>query len=146
MCLRLTAAGMLEAERQFRKVIGYRVLRKRWRARPDAPSVADLVDRSFAVIEPVVLWVTDITEHPTGEGKLYCCVVLDAYSRRVVGWSIDASQTAALVTNGLGMAIENRSPRSGTISAFGSRHPVHLLGVHDESQGVGPAGLDGLGR
>ena len=62
-----------------------------------------------------MLWVTDITEHPTREGKLYCCVVLDAYSRRVVGWSIDASQTAALVTNALGMAIENRSPRPGTI-------------------------------
>jgi putative transposase len=88
---------------------------KRWRARPDTPTVADLVDRNFAVIEPDVLWVTDITEHPTREGKLYCCVVLDAYSRRVVGWSIDASQTAALVTNALGMAIENRSPQAGTI-------------------------------
>ncbi len=89
--------------------------RKRWRARPDTPSVADLVDRNFAVIEPDVLWVTDVTEHPTREGKLYCSVVLDAYSRRVVGWSIDASQTAALVTNALGMAIENRSPQAGTI-------------------------------
>jgi putative transposase len=88
---------------------------KRWRARPDTATVADLVDRNFAVIEPDVLWVTDITEHPTREGKLYCCVVLDAYSRRVVGWSIDASQTAALVTNALGMAIENRSPQAGTI-------------------------------
>ena len=80
--------------------------RRRWQARPGTPSVADLVDRNFAVIEPDVLWVTDITEHPTREGKLYCSVVLDAYSRRVVGWSIDASQTAALVTNALGMAIE----------------------------------------
>lgn len=88
---------------------------KRWRARPDTPTVADLVDRNFVVIEPDALWVTDITEHPTREGKLYCSVVLDAYSRRVVGWSIDASQTAALVTNALGMAIENRSPQPGTI-------------------------------
>nr|MBA2447240.1 IS3 family transposase [Chloroflexota bacterium] len=89
--------------------------RRRWQARPDTPSVADLVDRNFAVIEPDALWVTDITEHPTREGKLYCSVVLDAYSRRVVGRSIDASQTAALVTNALGMAIENRSPQAGTI-------------------------------
>ena len=89
--------------------------RKRWRARPNTPSVADLVDRNFTVIEPDVLWVTDVTEHPTREGKLYCSVVLDAYSRRVVGWSIDASQTAALVTNALGMAIESRSPQAGTI-------------------------------
>ena len=59
---------------------------------------------------PDQLWVTDITEHPTREGKVYCAVVLDVYSRRVVGWSIDATQTAALVTNALGMAIANRSP------------------------------------
>ncbi len=48
------------------------------------------------------------TEHPTREGKVYCAVVLDAFSRRVVGWSIDSSQTASLVVNALGMAIENR--------------------------------------
>jgi transposase InsO family protein len=57
---------------------------------------------------PNQLWVTDLTEHPTREGKVYCCVVLDTYSRRVVGWSIDASPTAALVTNALGMAIDGR--------------------------------------
>ena len=50
--------------------------------------------------------MTDITEHPTREGKVYCAVVLDACSRRVVGWSIDAAPTAALVTNALGMAID----------------------------------------
>jgi putative transposase len=43
--------------------------------------------------------VTDITEHPTREGKLYCAAVLDAWSRRLVGWSIDSVATAALVTN-----------------------------------------------
>jgi transposase InsO family protein len=89
--------------------------RRRWRGAPDLPSVADLVDRNFTVAEPDALWITDITEHPTREGKLYCCVVLDAYSRRVVGWSIDANQAAALVTNALGMALENRSPAPGTI-------------------------------
>lgn len=89
--------------------------RRRWQGRSTTPTIADLVDRDFAVIEPDALWVTDITEHPTREGKLYCSVVLDAYSRRVVGWSIDASQTASLVTNALGMAIENRSPRPGTV-------------------------------
>ncbi|GMA36943.1 hypothetical protein GCM10025876_31470 [Demequina litorisediminis] len=57
--------------------------------------------------------MTDITEHPTREGKVYCCVVLDAYSRRVVGWSIDASPTATLVTNALGMAIDTRLGRAG---------------------------------
>ena len=44
---------------------------------------------------------------------MYCAVVLDAYSRRVVGWSIDASQTSALVTNALSMAISNRADSFG---------------------------------
>jgi putative transposase len=59
--------------------------------------------------------VTDITEHPTREGKVYCAVVLDTFSRRVVGWSIDATSTAALVTNALGMAIQTRTPPAGAI-------------------------------
>jgi putative transposase len=58
------------------------------------------------------LWVTDITEHRTYEGNGYCAVVLDTFSRRVVGWSIDSSQTAALVTNALSMAIANRDPQA----------------------------------
>ncbi|MCU1354357.1 MAG: putative transposase, partial [Acidimicrobiales bacterium] len=52
---------------------------------------------------------------PTREGKVYCCVVLDVFSRRVVGWSIDSTQTSTLVTNALGMAISNREPAAGTI-------------------------------
>jgi putative transposase len=82
--------------------------RRKWkRIRPDNIAT-DLVERSFARGGPNQLWVTDITEHPTREGKVYCCVVLDTFSRRVVGWSIDSSPTAALVTNALGMAIESR--------------------------------------
>lgn len=45
------------------------------------------VDRDFARAAPNTLWVTDITEHPTRECKVYCAVVLDVHSRRVVGWS-----------------------------------------------------------
>jgi len=45
------------------------------------------------------------TEHPTREGKVYCAVVLDAFSRRVVGWSISDNPTAALTSNALGMAV-----------------------------------------
>ena len=55
------------------------------------------------------------TEHPTREGKVYCAVVLDTFSRRVIGWSIDSSQTAVLATNALSMAIQNRTPTSDTI-------------------------------
>jgi len=89
--------------------------RPKWRhAKPDQVA-ADLVDRKFSRSGPNQLWVTDITEHPTREGKVYCAVVLDAFSRRVVGWSIDASPTAALVTNALGMAIQTRTPPAGTV-------------------------------
>ena len=52
------------------------------------------MNRDFARTGPNRLWLTDITEHRTREGKVYCAVVLDAFSRRVVGWSIDSSQTA----------------------------------------------------
>jgi transposase InsO family protein len=89
--------------------------RPKWRhAKPDQVA-ADLVDRNFTRTEPNQLWVTDITEHPTREGKVYCAVVLDSFSRRVVGWSIDAAPTAALVTNALGMAIDRRIPPTGAI-------------------------------
>ncbi len=82
--------------------------RPRYRKIPNTPSASDLVNRDFARTEPNRLWLTDITEHRTREGKAYCAVVLDALCRQVVGWSIDSSQTANLVVNALGMAIENR--------------------------------------
>jgi putative transposase len=64
--------------------------RPRWRRAPNLPTPApDLVDRQFVREKRDELWVTDITEHPT---------------RRVVGWSIDSTSTATLVTNALGMA------------------------------------------
>ena len=89
--------------------------RRRWRRpRPELIS-SDLVDRQFRREGLDQLWVTDITEHPTREGKVYCAVVLDACSRRVVGWSIDSSPTAALVTSALGMAIDTRRPPPGTV-------------------------------
>lgn len=93
------------------------VIGRRKRPRIERPNAIalDLVDRSFARRQRDQLWVTDITEHPTREGRLYCCVVLDTFSRRVVGWSIDASPTAALVTNALGMAISSRNPDPGTL-------------------------------
>ncbi|HLI31768.1 MAG TPA: IS3 family transposase [Solirubrobacteraceae bacterium] len=79
-------------------------------ARLSKGNTLDLVRRRFGAQEPDRLWMTDITEHPAREGKLYCCAVLDAFSRMVVGWSIDSSQTALLATNALGMALAQRSP------------------------------------
>lgn len=77
---------------------------------PHAEPAADLVNRRFAVTGPDRLWVTDITEHPTKEGKVYCAAVLDAYSRRIVGWSIAAHMRKELVLDALGMAVLRRRP------------------------------------
>jgi len=88
--------------------------RPKFRKAPNTPTAEDLVNRDFARSEPNRLWLTDITEHPTREGKVYCAVVLDSFSRRVVGWSIDSSQAASLVVNALGMAIDNRQAE-GTV-------------------------------
>jgi transposase InsO family protein len=57
---------------------------------PDAESASDLVNRQFHATAPNRLWLTDITEHPTADGKLYCAAVMDVYSRRIVGWSMAA--------------------------------------------------------
>lgn len=88
---------------------------RRPKSRHQTPTAGDLVNRMFTREQPKRLWVTDITEHRTREGKVFCAVVLDAFSRRVVGWSIDSSQTSALVTNALSMAISNRAPLEGTV-------------------------------
>jgi putative transposase len=76
---------------------------------------ADLVNRDFLRSQPNLLWVCDITEHPTREGKVYCCAILDAFSRKIVGWSIDYTQTTTLVVNALEMALQNRQPAPGTV-------------------------------
>jgi putative transposase len=82
--------------------------RRRWkRILPDQVS-ADLVRRSFTSQEPNRLWVADLTEHRTRGGKVFCCVVLDTFSRRVVGWSFESSRTLALASNALGKAIDSR--------------------------------------
>jgi putative transposase len=88
--------------------------RPRYRRVPNVATASDRVQRQFNRDGRDQLWVTEITEHRTREGKVYCAVVLDAFSRRVVGWSIDASQTAALVTNALSMAIQQRKPEDGS--------------------------------
>ena len=89
--------------------------RPKFRRVPGVITAADRVERQFHRDNPDELWVTDLTEHPTREGKLYCPVVLDAWSRRVIGWSIDSSPNTALVTNALGMAIDQRRPTDSTV-------------------------------
>ena len=66
-------------------------------SRPGAPAHDDLVRRDFTAKAPNVVWVTDLTEHWTAEGKLYCCAIKDLYSNRIVGWAIDSRMKARLV-------------------------------------------------
>ena len=74
----------------------------------------DLVRRAFTAGAPNRLWLTDITEHPTGEGKLYMCAIKDAFSGRIVGYSIDHRMKASLAVAALRNAIGLRGPM-GTV-------------------------------
>jgi putative transposase len=80
---------------------------------PAATPNDDLVERDFDPAQPDRLWVMDVTEHPTMEGKLYVAVVLDAFSRRVIGWSIAEHARAELVVDALQMATWRRRPEAG---------------------------------
>jgi putative transposase len=71
----------------------------------------DLVNRAFAADAPDRLWVSDITEHPTAEGEVYCAAVMDVYSRRIIGHSIDLRQETQLVVDAMIMAVVRRDPR-----------------------------------
>jgi putative transposase len=90
--------------------------RKRSGRRPAPAPHDDLVQRRFVAAAPDRLWATDITEHPTATGrKVYCCAVIDAYSRMVVGWSIAEHMRAELVVDALQMATWRRRPAPGAI-------------------------------
>ena len=80
-----------------------------------APAVDDLVRRRFRAPEPNRLWVADITYVPTREGFLFLAAVIDAFSRRCVGWSMRTDLKADLVLDALGMAITQRRPAPGLI-------------------------------
>ena len=70
----------------------------------------DHVQRNFTATDPNRVWVTDITEHPTGEGKLYCCAIKDLFSNRIVGYAIGDRMTADLAVSALRAAIARRQP------------------------------------
>jgi helix-turn-helix protein/integrase-like protein len=78
-----------------------------------AATEEDLVKRDFTATWPDALWVTDITEHPTSEGKLCCAAVMAVFSRKIIGWSIAARQDTELVINALSMAVTRRQPEKG---------------------------------
>jgi putative transposase len=80
--------------------------------RDGARQAPDLVDRNFTADRPNLLWVADITYIPTWAGFLYLAVVLDAFSRRIVGWSMATTLHTQLVLDALKMALWQRRPNS----------------------------------
>jgi putative transposase len=76
----------------------------------DSRQAPDLVERNFTADAPDLLWVADITYIPTWAGFLYLAVVLDAYSRRIVGWSMATTLATQLVLDALNMALLTRRP------------------------------------
>ena len=123
--------------------------KKRGLNRKAGPPVHDdLVDRQFTAAAPNEVWLTDITEHPTGEGKLYLCAIKDVHSSRIVGYSMDSRMTASLAVTALRNAIALRAP-VGTIvhsdrgSQFRSNAFVRTIKNHGLTGSMGRVGACG---
>jgi putative transposase len=107
--------------------------RKRGRNRKPGPPVHDdLLQRDFTATAPNQKWLTDITEHPTAQGKLYLCAIKDCASNRIVGYCIGERMTSDLAVTALRNAVALRSPRATIVhsdrgSQFRSRKYVLAL-------------------
>jgi putative transposase len=102
--------------------------RRGLRRKAGPPVHDDLVERDFSAAELNELWLTDITEHPTDEGKLYLCAIKDVCSNRIVGYSMDARMPARLAVSALRNAIALRDPNGTTVhSDRGSQFRSHAF-------------------
>lgn len=96
-------------------------------SRHDQPVAANVLDRCFDVKAPNTAWASDITYIPTGEGWLFLAVVLDLYSRRVVGWAMSDVIDTRLAVSALEMALAQRQPGTGLLhhSDRGTQYASH---------------------
>nr|WP_235606390.1 IS3 family transposase [Rhodococcus sp. PBTS 1] len=123
--------------------------RKRGLTRKAGPPVHDdLVNRVFAAGAPNTVWLTDITEHRTAEGKIYLCAVKDLFSNRIVGYSIDSRMKASLAVAALEDAVNRRQPTATVVhsdrgSQFRSRKFVHALSHNGLQGSMGRVGACG---
>ena len=120
------------------------------RPRPGPPVHDDLVERDFTADSPNQLWLTDITEHWTDEGKLYLCAIKDACSGRIVGYSIDDRMQSRLAVAALNHAVARRDGdvagcivHSDRGSQFRSRKFVSALNRHGLVGSMGRVGAAG---
>ena len=109
----------------------------------------DLVGRIFTAPTPNRLWLADITEHRTDEGKLYLCAIKDVCSNRIVGYSMDSRMKSRLATQALANAVVRRGDVAGCVvhsdrgSQFRSRKFVLALSRHDMVGSMGRVGAAG---
>ena len=105
---------------------------------PGVATAPDLVRRDFAPQAPNRLWVADLTEIATWEGKLYLAVVVDCYSRRCVGWAMAEHMRAELVVEALEMAIWQRRPDAGLVhhSDRGGQYVSLIFGQTARDAGI----------
>ena len=117
--------------------------------RPGPPVHDDLVKRDFSADDVNELWLTDITEHWTDEGKFYLCAIKDVFSGRIVGYSMSDRMKACLAVNALDNAVSRRRDAAGCIvhsdrgSQFRSRKFVHALNRHHLIGSMGQVGAAG---
>jgi putative transposase len=117
------------------------VRRRKGRTTVSVPGIAtapDLVRRDFAPTEPNRLWVADLTEIATWEGKLYLAVVVDCFSRRCVGWAMADHMRAELVVDALEMALWQRRPDVGLVhhSDRGGQYVSLIFGQTARAAGI----------
>ena len=132
-CVNTVAAIMRQAGLRARTARKFKHTTDSNHKRPVAENV---LDRQFAATKPNESWVADLTYIATREGWLYLAVVEDLYSRKVVGWSMDATMTSRLVVDALEMAVKARLPGEGLVahsdrgSQYASEHYQRLLAEH----------------
>lgn len=144
----LHACGVLVSHKRVARLMREAGLRGASRRRPIPTTVRDkksrpapdLVNRDFAADGPDRLWVADITYIPTGSGFLYLAVVVDAWSRRIVGWSMATHLRTELVLEALNMALGQRRPQ-GVIhhSDQGTQYTSIAFGQRCREAGVRPS-------
>jgi transposase InsO family protein len=131
---RLRRAHGIEARRMRR-------FRAAYAARNSDPPAPNHLDRQFAVAVPNRVWAGDITFIPTRRGWLYLAVLLDLYSRRVVGWAMSERVDSQLVLDALGMAVAHRDPSPGLIhhSDQGIQYTSSLYQSRLQAHGMQPS-------
>jgi transposase InsO family protein len=151
----LADAGHVDSERRVWRICSQQRIfsafakKKGMRKKAGPPVHDDLVRRNFSAPRANELWLTDITEHRTDEGKLYLCAIKDVFSNRIVGYSIKDRMTSSLAVAALRNAVGLRSPFGTTIihsdrgSQFRSRAFVETLKHNHLTGSMGRVGAAG---